>query len=129
MNIKLLLAIASVVSVLYAIALLLFPRALDVQFGMSPDAETIYIDRFLGGALLALAVISWTVREAADRNAVRGVLLGLSAGSAVAIVVAIWGVVAGITNAMGWSTVVVFALLLAGYLYYLFRDPALSGRE
>jgi hypothetical protein len=45
------------------------------------------------------------------------------------VLVAIWGIVRGITNTMGWSTVVIFGLLLAGYLYYLFTDPALTDRE
>jgi hypothetical protein len=30
---------------------------------------------------------------------------------------------------MGWSTVVIFGLLLAGYVDYLVTDPALSGRK
>jgi hypothetical protein len=59
----------------------------------------------------------------------RGLLIGLSAGSAVGVLVAIWGIIRGITNAMGWSTVVIFGLLLAGYVYYLVTDPAVADRK
>ena len=128
MNVKMLLAIASVITVLYGIAFLLIPKTVDAQFGITPDAATILANRFLGGALLALGVISWTVRVTTDRTALRGLLIGLSIGSAVGVLVAIWGIVRGITNAMGWSTVVIFGLLLAGYVYYLVTDPALARK-
>jgi hypothetical protein len=129
MNVKMLLAIASVITVLYGIAFLLIPKTVDAQFGITPDAATILANRFLGAALLALGVIGWIVRVTTDRTALRGLLIGLSAGSAVGVLVAIWGIIRGITNAMGWSTVVIFGLLLAGYVYYLVTDPAVADRK
>jgi hypothetical protein len=129
MNVKMLLAIASVITELYGIAFLLIPKTVDAQFGITPDAATILANRFLGAALLALGVIGWIVRVTTDRTALRGLLIGLSVGSAVGVLVAIWGIIRGITNAMGWSTVVIFGLLLAGYVYYLVTDPAVADRK
>jgi hypothetical protein len=129
MNVKMLLAVASVITMLYGVAFLLVPKAVNVQFGIAPDAATILADRFLAAALLGLGLVIWLVRVTSDRTALRGLLMGLSLGSAVGVLVAIWGNLRGITNAMGWSTVVIFGVLLAGYLYYLFTDPALAGRK
>jgi hypothetical protein len=129
MNVKMLLAVASVITVLYGIAFLLVPKAASAQFGITPDAATILADRFLAAALLGLGLVIWFVRVTTDPTALRGLLIGLSVGNAVGVVVAIWGNLRGITNAMGWSTVVIFGVLLAAYLYYLFTDSALAGRK
>jgi hypothetical protein len=129
MNVKMLLTITSVISVLYGIAFVLAPATVDAQFGVMADAPNILSGRFLGATLVSLGLVVWFVRETSDRATLRGLLIGLSVGNALGVLVAIWGTVTRITNGMGWSTVVIFGVLLVGYVYYLFTDPTLVGRN
>jgi hypothetical protein len=128
MNVKLFLAISSVILVLYGIAFLFIPKFVVAQFGIAPDAGVILTARFLGTTQLAFGLVVWSVREIPGGTALRGLLGGLAVGDAIAVLVAIWGTVRGITNAMGWSTAVIFVVLLVGCVYFLFGDRAVAGR-
>jgi len=120
MKVKLFLAIAAVIATLYGIAFLLIPGVALVFYGdATPDAPSILAVRFYGASLLSLGLVVWFVRETSDWTALRGLLLGLSIGTAVGVVVSIWGTVTGIMNAMGWSVVLIYLVLLAGFVYYL----------
>jgi hypothetical protein len=128
MDVKMYLAITSVIAALYGIAFLVIPGPLDALFGVTPDAATIFTDRLLGTELLTLGLVVWFVRATSDRTATRGVLMGVAVGNVVGAFVTIWGTVTGIVNALGWSSVLIYVVLLAGCVYYLFADDAAAGR-
>jgi uncharacterized membrane protein YfcA len=54
--------------------------------------------------------------------AVRGVLIGAAIGDVVGGVINIWASTHGLFNSFGWSSVIVYALLLLGALYCLCTD-------
>jgi len=85
----------------------------------TPNAPSILSLRFYGASLLSVGLVVWFVRETSDWTALRGLLLGLSIGNVVGVAVSIWGTVTGIMNAMGWSVVLIYLVLLAGFVYYL----------
>jgi hypothetical protein len=128
MNAKTFLAIAAAIALLYGIAFLVIPAFVMALYGIPSDAPTILGFRFFGATLLSLGLVVWFVRETSDRAALRGLLLGLAAGAAVGALVSIRGTVTGIMNAVGWSAVLIYVVLLAGYVYYLFADRAVAGR-
>jgi hypothetical protein len=128
MNVKLFVAIGAAIAVLYGIAFLLIPGfAAAFYSDATPNAPTILAVRFYGVAMLSLGLVGWFVRETSDWTALRGLLLGLSIGNTVGVVVSIWGTVTGIMNAMGWSVVLIYLVLLAGYVYYLAAGRADAG--
>jgi hypothetical protein len=128
MKVKLFLAIAAVIAVLYGIAFLLIPGGALAFYGnATPNAPSILSVRFYGASLLSLGFVVWFVRETSDWTALRGLLLGLSIGNVVGVVVSIWGTVTGIMNAMGWSVVLIYLVLLAGFVYYLSAGRADAG--
>ena len=75
MNVKLFLAIAAVVSILYGIAFTLVPALLLATYGMATEASTVLAARYFGLTLLGLGLIAWFVKDTSDRRALRGLLV------------------------------------------------------
>jgi hypothetical protein len=127
MNTKLYLTIAGIVAILYGIIFVLFPANVVVLYGGPPESHVILNVQFFGSALLALGVIMWFARDFRDWAAMRGVLIGAVVGDVAGVLVNILGTIQGTVNALGWSSTVVYVLLLLGALYCLFtgsRKPA-----
>jgi hypothetical protein len=119
MDAKLYLTISAVLSVIYAAAFILLPGPSIVLFGGPAELHTMLNLQFFGAALLALAVTDWLARDFRDLDAVRGVLIGAAVGDAAVGLVTIWGLMQGSINALGWSSLLVAALLLVGAIYCL----------
>jgi uncharacterized membrane protein len=128
MKIGLFLAIASAVAVVYGVAFVIIPEFVLVSYGMTADAASTLMARYFGLTLFGLGLVVWLVRETTDARALRGLLWGLAMQGAIGLVVSIWGTVSGSMNGMGWSAVLIYAIFLAGYLYYLFADGKTAGR-
>jgi hypothetical protein len=128
MNVKLFLAVAAVVSILYGIAFVLVPALLLATYGMTTDASTVLSARYFGLTLLGLGLIAWFVKDTSDRRALRGLLVSLAISAAVGVLVSIWGSISGIMNVMGWSGVLVYVVWLAFCVYYLFADRSITDR-
>jgi len=128
MKIGVFLAIAAAIAIIYGVAFILVPGFVLTIYGMTADAALNLMARYFGLTLLGLGLITWLVRETADAKALRGLLTGLAVQGAIGLIVSIWGTINGTMNGMGWSAVLIYAILLAGYLYYLFADHTVLGR-
>jgi hypothetical protein len=128
MNVKVFLAIAAAIGVLYGIAFVVIPELTLATYGMAPDGSTVLAGRYFGLTLLGLGLAAWFVRETSDAKALRGLLSALAIQSAVGVLVSIFGTVNGTMNAMGWSAVLIYLVLFVGYIYYLFADRTVAGR-
>jgi len=128
MKVAVFLAIAAAVAIIYGIAFILVPDFVLTTYGMTPNAALDLMARYLGLTLLGMGLITWLVRETTDAKALRGLLTGLAVQGAIGLLVSIWGTVNGTMNGMGWSAVLIYAILLAGFLYYLFADRTVLGR-
>ena len=64
-------------------------------------------------------MILWFAKDFRDWEAVRGVLIGSVVADAVGLLINLWGTFQGLTNAMAWTSSLVYVLLLAGSLYFL----------
>jgi hypothetical protein len=73
------------------------------------------IANLLGAAFIGLGVVSFQARDAADSVARRAIALGFVAGNVIGAVMAILGITSGAVNALGWSTVAIYALVAAGF--------------
>ena len=69
----------------------------------------------LGAAFIGFGVVSFQARDAADSVARRAIALGFVVGDVVGAVMTILSITSGATNALGWSTVAIYALLAAGF--------------
>jgi len=128
MSVKVFLAIAAAIAIIYGIGFVLAPAVVLATYGMTTDASTVLSARYFGLTLLGLGLVVWFVRDSSDAKALRGLLLGLAIQGVIGVLVSIWGTISGTMNAAGWSAVLIYAVLLAGYVYYLLTDRTVTGR-
>ena len=119
MTIRLFFTILAVLSFLFGVGFVLAPDQVLANYGIEHSPALALVGRLFGGALLALGVILWLARDFRDEAAVRAVLISTLVGGVVNVVVAIIGTLAGTTNALGWSTVLIYFFGAAGSGYFL----------
>jgi hypothetical protein len=107
----------------FGLGFFLAPGVVLPMYGVSPDAATLLMSRFFGVALLQVGVILYLARETRDGSTARALALGGVVGSTAGVIVALTGVVAGTVNALGWSTVAIYGLLLFAYASCLKSRP------
>jgi hypothetical protein len=128
MKLAVFLAIAAALAVIYGIAFVLVPDFVLVTYGITANAALDLMARYFGLTLLGQGVAVWLVKDAIEGKVLRGFLSGFALQSAIGLIVSIWATLGGVMNGMGWSAVVIYAFLLAGYLYYLFADRTVASR-
>jgi len=124
MTIKTYFAIFAVLSLLFGIGFVLAPGQVLSNYGIENSPTVALMSRLFGGTLLAIAVILWSARDFHDEAAVRAVLIGLGVADVVNLIVAIMAISAGTTNALGWSTVLIYLLGAVGSVYFLTAGKA-----
>src|SRR6267154_5188045 len=108
MTIKTFFTILAVLSFLFGVGFVLAPDQVLANYGIEHSPALALLGRLFGGALLTLGVILWLARDFRDEAAVRAVLAANVIGSCANLAVAIIGNVSGTTNALGWSTVLIY---------------------
>jgi hypothetical protein len=111
--------ILAVLSFLFGIGFVLAPDQVLANYGIEHSPALALVGRLFGGVLLTLGTILWLSRDFRDEAAVRAVLAGTVIGSSVNLVVAIMGNLSGTTNALGWSTVLIYLFAAVGSGYFL----------
>ena len=124
MTIKTYFAIFAVLSLLFGIGFVLAPGQVLSNYGIENSPTVALMSRLFGGTLLAIAVILWSARDFHDEAAVRAVLIGLGIADVVNLIVAIMAISAGTTNALGWSTVLIYLCGAVGSVYFLTAGKA-----
>jgi hypothetical protein len=114
--------IGAVLALAFGLGFLLMPAMVLSIYGVAGDVPTALMGRFFGVALLQVGATLWLLKETRDAATQRGLALGGAIGAACGIVVALMGTLAGTLNAMGWSVVAIYALLLLGFASVL-RSP------
>ncbi len=112
---------AGVLALAFGLGFLVAPAAVLPLYGVPADASTVLMSRFFGAALVHLGLVLYLLREVREPAAVRSLALAGVIGSVGGALVAATGVVSGVTNALGWSTVAIYLALLLGYASYLRR--------
>jgi hypothetical protein len=128
MNTRNVLTIAAVIALLFAVGFLLIPASIGLLYGFTGSPAEVLITRFFGSALLALGLINWLARDA-DYATLRPILLGNMIGDGVGALVGMMGTVSGVTNALGWSTVVLYLLLGLAFAYLYFMGQSVNVRQ
>jgi hypothetical protein len=105
----------SVLALVFGLGFLLVPASILPLYGVSTDPSAVLMARYFGAALLHLGLLVYLLRNVREPGVVRIMaqtgVLGSIAGAAVSLM----GVMAGTVNALGWSSVAIYALLVAGY--------------
>jgi len=113
----------TVISLLFAIALLLGPAYMLKFFGLTQGKTEQLLAQVLGAALTGLGVLSWFAKDF-EPQASKGAVLSLLIYSAVGFVVTLLGILSQVTRAgSAWLIVIIFLLFTAGYAYFQFMGP------
>ena len=124
MKLRTLLIINAVIALVFAAGFLLIPATISEQYGVESSAAMEYTDRLFGAALLGYAVLAWLARNADESTARRAIVWAFLIGSLAGTIVSLIGQINNVVNALGWSTVAIYALLTIGYVYFQFLQPA-----
>jgi hypothetical protein len=124
MKLNVLMMVNAVIAAVFGIAFVVVAGPLVSLYGVTADAPFRYVGQLFGSALVALAIVTWQARNAADSDARRAIVLGLAIGNTVGFVVALIGQLGAVVNALGWSTVVIYVLLALGFWYFALQRQA-----
>jgi hypothetical protein len=126
MKLRTLLVVAAVIGAVYGICFVVVSGPLLSLFGITLDKAGTLVAQLFGVALISLAVINWFARDVTDPGARQAVVFGNLAGDAIGFVVILLGQLAGIANALGWSSVAIYLLLALGFAYVQFGQSRSS---
>ena len=121
-------SIAGAVGLLFGAFFLAVPDVALRQYGVPAEPHNVMQARYFGATLLQLGLVVWLARQTQDGVAVRALLLGIVVGDIAGAAISAWAAAAGLQNAMAWGSVVLYAALAAGSVYFLLsrstRRPA-----
>ena len=128
MSYKFLFVLNALVSVVLGAAFLIVPnRALDF-FGTETYAATLLVARFFGSALVALGLVLWFAKDAAEESVQKGMGIALLVSAVLGLIVNVIGVspASGVIRSNGWITVIVYILFALGYAFMIFLKPKMK---
>jgi hypothetical protein len=126
MKFKTLLVINAILLGFFGLTSLLAPEASATPYGVTLDPLSKHLNQLLGAFFLGLAVLAWMARRVTAPDAIRAILLAFIISYSIAMIVTIIDVLSGLGNALGWSSVAIYLLMLLGFGYFLFVKPSAS---
>jgi len=118
MNARMFFMVQAAVAILYALGFLIVPRAVSHLYGVTSGPAAILAFRYFGVTLLGIGLIFWLARDVKDDEARKAILGGAGISNQIGLVVTLWGTASGIMNGLGWTVVLLYALLIAGCFYF-----------
>jgi len=120
MKLNTLLSIAAVVAGVFGVAFVVATGPLLSLYGIVLDQAGTLVAQLFGAALIGFAVLNWFARNLTDREAQRAIVLANLSSDVVGFVMILIGQLAGVANALGWSSVAIYLLLALGFAYFQF---------
>jgi hypothetical protein len=115
MSLKTVFTINAIVAGFFGLITLLIPTTMASSYGVESSDALVLMTRFFGVALLAIALVTFYLKNSEYSSDVKSVVLALLISNAVGVIVALWGQVSNITNSLGWLTVIIYVFLTIAY--------------
>lgn len=113
--------ISAIALFIFGLMALLIPVQYFGAYGSSLDTVGAFVCRYWGSAFLGMAVILWFAREGEAFKLIRGILLGGLVTTATGFLVALADAILGDHNALIWTSVILYAIFAAGFLYFYLK--------
>jgi hypothetical protein len=124
MKLKILLVINAIVTIVFGVAFICVPSQVYSQYGIESNLHLNYSGQIFGAALLAIALLSWLVRNTTDSVTKRAIVVAFFVGDTVGFIVSLIAQFRGAMNAVGWSVVVIYLLLALGFASFTFKKSS-----
>jgi hypothetical protein len=118
------LSIAAIIAFIFGLGFILMPAQLVSFYNVELNPAGVLIAQLYGGALLGFGLLNWLGRGLNDAGARQVILTSNLAADALGLVFSLIGQLGGVpdVNALGWSTVLLYLLLTAGFGYLRFTS-------
>ncbi len=114
----------TVVSLLFALGLLLVPAVLLDLFGFPNNAGAKLLGQLIGVELLVGGLVTYFAKDSTDFNTRQGINLSNLIACVIGFIVSLGGTLSGAMNSLGWVIVALYLLLALGFGYFQFLGPA-----
>lgn len=116
MSLKTVFIINAIIAGFFALVSLVIPATMLSWYGVESNDAIVLMTRFFGVTLLAIALMTFYLKNSEFKSEVKSVVLALLVSNIVGVIVAIWGQVSNIVNTLGWSIVIIYVFLTIAYL-------------
>ncbi len=124
MNIRNLMVVSAVLALGFATAFILVPEPVASIYGLALTPAGAFVARLLGVEFVGYGLLAWWVRNAADTELRRAILLAFFITDAAGFLVALVGQLSGVMNLLGWFIVGIYLLLAVGFGYFRMVKPS-----
>ncbi|MFC1527461.1 hypothetical protein ACFL0J_06240 [Candidatus Neomarinimicrobiota bacterium] len=119
MSLKTVFLLSAVVSGFFALVSLLIPVTMLSWYGPIYTDTLVMMTRYFGVGLLAIAFVSFFLKDAELTKEVKSVVLALIISDIVGFVVSLWATTTNILNNFGWLNVIIYGFFtIALYSVY-----------
>ncbi len=125
MKLKHLFIINAIIALAYALGELFIPQILASLYFVAetPTAEVLLSLRYFGVMLLAVGLITAFAANTPLSEAKQAIVKALFISDVVGLIVSLIGIFNGTFTTLGWSAVVIYVFLGAGFGYFWFIKP------
>lgn len=113
MNFRTLSITAGVLGMAFGGAITLLQPFMERAYGLPVEATNIFQARGFGGLLFVWGLIAFMVRDVADPATQRSLLMANLVGYLIQLALTLYGIEGGLLNALSWSSVAIYAALMA----------------
>jgi len=109
----------AIVCALFALIFFLDPLGAADMYGMQVGDAGAYLSRLLGASFVVLTIFLWLMRGVESPRNRRAICMAVCVGDLAGAVAALMAQLSGVTNTVGWTTVVLYLVLALGFGYFL----------
>jgi hypothetical protein len=107
------------VAFLFGSGFLLAPEVTGPLYGLPSEPHILMMDRYFGGTLMCVGLLSWLARGVRDDAALRALFQSNAVANVLGVIISAWAALAGLQSAMAWVSVALYGLFAFGCLYFL----------
>lgn len=130
MKLRYLFVLNTIVSLIFAVGLLLAPKTLLGIFGLSvgggvtANASISFVTQLLGAALIVPGLLSWFAKDMIETGARKSVATSFFVFDAVGFAVSLLAMLSKVMSVNGWVNVGIFLFFALGYAFFLFMKQS-----
>jgi len=120
MKLSVLFIITAIIAIVFGVAFLIIPGPVYSLYSIETNMMLNYMGQLFGAALIAIGLIAWGSRNAADSGARKAIIFSFFIADTIGFVIALIGELNQVVNVVGWTTVIIYLLLALGFAKFQF---------